>query len=56
MASKTKTVKDSELLNNNNQLVYYVYQVYVDGNLKYIGKGKDNRIDQGGGDYIGHRG
>lgn len=33
------------LLNDKYQRVYYVYTVYVDGVLKYIGRGKGNRID-----------
>lgn len=32
-------------LSPKHQEVYYVYQAYVDGELKYIGKGKGNRID-----------
>jgi len=32
-------------LNAKYQEVFYVYQAYVDGELKYIGKGKGNRLN-----------
>ena len=35
----------SKPLNKEYQKVYYVYQAFVDGELKYIGKGKGNRLD-----------
>lgn len=43
--TEEEKVKKATPLSPKHQCVYYVYQCYVEGDLKYIGMGKGNRID-----------
>lgn len=45
MSNKSSVVDKSKPLSEKFQNIYYVYQVFVEDQLRYIGKGKGNRID-----------
>lgn len=45
MSRKSNFEEISKLLSEEHQRVYYVYQAFVEGELKYIGKGKGNRAE-----------